>query len=283
MLHAGARKEMQKKAGANWITMVKSVFLKEIKTLANRLQQGIENPRIILLRGVFWPNKWRYHRLKVMKEDWKYLIILDACRFDIFREENIISGILRKKYSAGTSTTDWMRENFKGSYPDVVYVSANPNLSDYMFKKWLDRSNPFFRLERVWAWGWDDELGTVHPRTVNQAVLKLLEQYGDKRMIIHYMQPHYPYISEVMNRNMKEYKNGIEFMKLSSSRAREAYIENLRIVLKHVKELLNNLPPSKIVVSSDHGEYFGEYGVFFHLPYFYIRPLLEIPWLEIKN
>jgi len=266
--------------------MMRSLFNK-IKTLYREKQRGQETTRSILLRGLFWMNRWRYDRLRVMEEDWDYLIILDACRYDVFRDVNTIQGTLTKRYSAGTSTSEWVKENFSGPYYDVVYISANPFLSDYLFEKWLGRPNPFFLFENVWMYGWDDELRAVHPREVNRVALRLLERYGDKRMIIHYLQPHYPYISEVTNRRIREAEDLIELVnllrsgKVDAEDLKKVYVENLKLVLKYVGELVEVLPQSKIVLSADHGECFGEYGIYSHPSQLYIKQLMEVPWLEI--
>jgi len=57
----------------------------------------------------------------------------------------------------------------------------------------------FFKIIDVWDWGWDIELGTVLPEKVNEAVHKLMDKYSDKRFIIHYLQPHGPYLNYNLN------------------------------------------------------------------------------------
>ena len=39
-----------------------------------------------------------------MNDNWNYAIVLDACRYDIFKEVNKIKGTLQKKYSNGSAT-----------------------------------------------------------------------------------------------------------------------------------------------------------------------------------
>jgi hypothetical protein len=68
---------------------------------------------------------------------------------------------------------------------------------------------------------------------------------------------------------------------------REAYSENLKIVLEHATTLcvkiLQHNPSARIVVTSDHGDFLGENGNFDHYPGSKDSLLLEVPWLKVKN
>ncbi|GAI95695.1 unnamed protein product, partial [marine sediment metagenome] len=54
-------------------------------------------------------------------------------------------------------------------------------------------SDHFNEIIDVWKHGWDTELGTIPPWNINKAVLDLPTR---KNLLIHYMQPHEPYIGE---------------------------------------------------------------------------------------
>ena len=56
--------------------------------------------------------------------------------------------------------------------------------------------------------------------------------------------------------------------------------ENLRIALDSVAELVTELD-GDVVVTADHGEAFGEQGVWEHHIETHIPPLVEVPWLEL--
>ncbi|MDX1522566.1 MAG: hypothetical protein R3264_13140, partial [Anaerolineae bacterium] len=79
----------------------------------------------------------RYYRrypsqgIRVLDEEWDYLIILDACRYDHFVQMNTLEGQLEKKISRASNTNEWLRKNFTGYYDDIVYVSGNPRCSDF--------------------------------------------------------------------------------------------------------------------------------------------------------
>ena len=52
----------------------------------------------------------------VMTENWDYLIILDACRYDYFKKyynKYLTGGILEKAISPATWTLEWAEKNFK--------------------------------------------------------------------------------------------------------------------------------------------------------------------------
>lgn len=133
----------------------------------------------------------------MMEEDWDNLIILDACRYDYFKKiyEDYLSGELKKVRSPAHHTEKWRKRVFPEKYEDTVYVSANPYLNSKAEIKGFSASEHFHKVIDVWAWGWDEELKTVHPREVNKAVKEARKDYPDKRLLIHYLQPHAPYLS----------------------------------------------------------------------------------------
>ena len=72
---------------------------------------------------------------------------------------------------------------------------------------------------------------------------------------------------------------------------KEAYRDNLRLVLKHAADLVPMLE-GKVVITSDHGEALGEHGLFLHplfRPYFphrswglAVAELRIVPWFEVR-
>lgn len=153
-----------------------------------------------------------------------------------------------------------------------------------------------------------------HPKAVYESAIEAIEEYPNKRRIIHFMQPHDPYIGSKAEtlRNEVEERENVVFRKrrqmagediqseetlgsLRSAAARgyishdqlhEVYIENLHIVLDHVQDLLSELN-GKAVITADHGELLGagrftpnKYG---HPIGVYQSELRIVPWLEIDN
>jgi len=133
----------------------------------------------------------------VMLEDWDFLIVLDACRYDYFSEiyRNLFDGRLEKRISLGCSTIEWLKRSFPDYYPDVIYVSGNPYVNSKVAIAGFNAKEHFYKVVDVWDFGWDETIGTVPPEEINKAVLKFYLKYPKKRFIIHYMQPHAPYLS----------------------------------------------------------------------------------------
>ena len=135
--------------------------------------------------------------VKVMEEEWDYLIVLDACRYDCFSKlyNKFLEGTLERRLSLGSCTSEWCKRNFTEYYPDVIYISANPHINSKAKIFGFQAKRHFYKIIDVWNNGWDDKLGTVPPERVNEATLRAIKSYPKKRFIIHYLQPHAPYIS----------------------------------------------------------------------------------------
>lgn len=240
----------------------------------------------------------------VLSEDWDYLIILDACRYDVFEQEfkrYNLEGKLEYRISRGSSTPEFLVENFgDGKFDDIVYITANPYVDMLLKRK-------FYRIISVWKDGWDYKLNTVHPKTVYQYTLRALERYPDKRFIIHFMQPHFPYLTfrplgdtgfskhreAVLEGQTKWRDRTIWDLVLENrvplNKVKEAYRDNLRIALRYVELLVFHLG-GKIIITSDHGEAFGEklhplipLRIYGHPKNVRIPPLVKVPWVVINK
>jgi hypothetical protein len=260
--------------------------------------RGIRHPERAALEA------WRvYNRrlrgrtgIEVMDADWDTLVILDACRYDLFAEVNNIEGELRSVVSQGSNTAEFLEENFDdGPYLDTVYVSANPQT------RYNDIDSEFVHTERPWEDDWDEELRTVTPETVTDRALDVHEEFPDKRLIVHYIQPHYPFIGEAgreiehgsvvevttegeqkRKRDVPSVWERLEAGKLDRNLVWQAYQENLDLVLPAVQRLLANLD-GRSVVTSDHGNAFGRYDIYGHPRGRYLVELVRVPWLSINS
>ena len=150
---------------------------------------------VILVREYMVEGKGKTN---LMEEDWDYLIILDACRYDYFQKVygNYLRGKLRKARSPASATSEWLKKTFTRRYNDVVYVSANPYINSRgVDVVGFDARDYFHTIIDVWDFGWNEAVGTVPPEEVNAAAIDAKLTHPDKRLIIHYLQPHAPYIS----------------------------------------------------------------------------------------
>ena len=232
-----------------------------------------------------------YHQgIKIFEEDWDNLIILDACRYDIFSELTDLSGSLEPRYSRGSATYNFIRANFTDKHlHDTVYVSANA-----WFLKLKDQINAEVHDFIDLQYGKDDiewaheELKAVTPETVTKAALEAHQNYPNKRLIVHYLQPHHPFIGPTGRENFNQQSSSlIDVVKENDQPdkvLRTAYKENLKLVLPEVKKLLEHLP-GKTVVTADHGEMLGDrhdyvpvrdYG---HHKGIFNDATVKVPWL----
>ncbi|WP_049928581.1 hypothetical protein [Halopiger goleimassiliensis] len=282
---------------------------------------------------------------RFLESDWDYCLVLDACRYDVFESvyDDYLDGTLEKRRTNGSSTPEWAYRTFTGEH-DIAYFSGNPFINDLGIPlnelKWgascdyeWAASDHISEVFDVWKTGWDDELGTVPPESLAEAFREHREaaERAD-RTVLHYMQPHAPYLARGKGQKLKQIQKGIRRQEESATAtdgdggrlsslgdsirpkvestlegselaqkaglwleldpkelvtngtreaALELYEENLRIVLEEVTDLLPELDGT-VVVTADHGEAFGEEGVWEHHIETYIPPLMEVPWLEVE-
>ncbi|MFC7205356.1 hypothetical protein ACFQJC_17740 [Haloferax namakaokahaiae] len=235
--------------------------------------------------------------IDVVAEDWDNLLILDACRYDLFAEHSTLPGRLESRQSRGSHTVEFLRGNFTDrDLQDTVYVSASPQL--YAERDRLRAT--FHDVIHVWSEeGWDQTHGTVLPETMAEYALRASEAYPEKRIIVHFMQPHYPFIGspELNARSPFESKDKkLDIWAELMTRKRtvdpevvwEAYRDNLLLALPVVEELMQSLP-GRTVVTSDHGNMIGERSFpvpireWGHPPGIYTKELVTVPWLVFDN
>jgi hypothetical protein len=281
----------------------------------------------------------------VLEEDWDVLIILDAARYDVFKEFHKLlnlndqHGKLEYRISCGPPTARFVKENFlrKDFLPylkNLIYVSANP-VVDATLGKYRQY---FYRYVPVWKFAWNKEIETVLPQHVAYYAFKVwLRKPRDKKLIIHFLQPHYPfilkkyyYVNELVRKEMEAFWKSYWLLRSLSEKQRKilniyyklkfylkplikydsitdttlytvalskriiedvvkAYMENLIITLPFVRKILQTFS-GRLVVTSDHGEAFGEYinkfvpiRVFGHLNRIRLDTLVKVPWYVIEN
>jgi hypothetical protein len=228
--------------------------------------------------------------------EWNTLILLDACRFDLFKKLNKIPGKLQEVHSEGHHTWVWLNKTFPGKYP-WTYFSAHPYVNAGSGQKW-NAVNHFERIIPIWSFGWNDKLGTVHPDTVGQVAKNIPYE----KAIVHYIQPHGPWIGKTKWLNpwtLADYSRRqlmgdwiAVLAKPDPAFFRQCYKDNLRLVLDSVEKYLPFFR-RPVVVSADHGELLGEKGLYLHgavkkedehkpYPVECIDFLRRVPWFEVE-
>jgi hypothetical protein len=140
-----------------------------------------------------------YNPQNTLNEDWQYLIIFDACRYDYFEKnyQKHLKGKLEPRKSPAIYTPEWLEKTFIEYYDDIIYISPVFFCNSVRRRSDCDffGKEHFFKVVNAWRDNWDEEYGTVPPWSINQLARKYAMKYPNKRIVIHYFQPHTPYLS----------------------------------------------------------------------------------------
>jgi hypothetical protein len=100
------------------------------------------------------------------------------------------------------------------------------------------------------------------------------------RQIVHYGQPHQPFLCETSGEDVGTLWTEIMNGEIDIDIIWEYYLDNLRLVLDEISILIENVNAPKTVITADHGEAFGELGFYKHpagTPHPAVR---KVPWVE---
>ena len=226
----------------------------------------------------------------IYSKEWDVAVILDTCRVDALRRvqnEYDFINYVDSVWSVGSSTPEWLINTFSTKWEDQVgrttRVSAN-GFDEYILVRQLDppeldqapfawpdfslvKPSAFDHLEILYQGDFHDErLATVPPEQVTKRGIAVGREHEWDRLMLHYIQPHAPYISdaikygdelsEIESKPMWALRSG----QIGRATGWEMYLDNLRTVLDSVGKLLENLDAEDVILTADHGESFGEYG-----------------------
>lgn len=242
---------------------------------------GLDLPAEILI------NRKSYN---IYEEEWDLLIILDACRYDLMESVSAdypFLSQLEPRYSPASSSQEWLQHQFSPAYriemEETAYVTGN-TFSNEM----LDETE-FETLDEVWTYGWDEESGIVLPRPITDRTITVARNQDPDRVIAHYMQPHFPALENpelggkvdpTENKWINSIWDQLESSELTYKTVWNAYKSNLREVLTEVELLLNNTDFDNVIITADHGNGFGELGIYGH-PSNRTHPCLrKVPWVK---
>jgi|AntDeeMinimDraft_5_1070356.scaffolds.fasta_scaffold01430_3 hypothetical protein len=243
------------------------------------------------LLSAYYKNIHSHEGVNFFDKDWDNLLIIDACRYDIFEQTNNIEGDLQSIQSVGSQTEEFFKKTIHDkSFNDTVYISSNPQISKV--------DSEFCEVINLWESCWSEELGTIPPDRVAEVLLRINKTWSDKKIVAHFVQPHMPFIGDTGKKmdlprfeggSINKNQNNKDFVwsKLARGDVSEelvwkAYKENLEIVLDVIKEVLDELT-GKTIITSDHGNAFGEKGIYGHPANIHIDALTTVPWLVVNN
>jgi hypothetical protein len=220
----------------------------------------------------------------IFDREWDLLLILDGCRadllFEVAHEYQFLTEINTIR-SVGSATPEWIRHTFSSEYSHEIatarYITGNPFSDDLL------EPTTFEKLDEVWRDVWDEERNTIPARPITDRVIRAVRSTDSDRIIAHYMQPHEPFLSGTplkVSGNQGSLWMALREGEFDHELFWQAYCDNLRYVLDDVALLLNNVDVEKVVITSDHGNAFGEYGVYGHPKGYPLDCLREVPWVE---
>ena len=239
-----------------------------------------------------------YHRAtkditgrSIFDEQWDVCVILDACRADeLAKQRHEFEWIEQVDQfpSLASCTWDWLPRTLDGTPEKVLknttYVSANPFSGEFCSR------NQFYELDEVWRYAWDEHRGTVRPRPVTDRAIHHWRNTDTPRLLVHYVQPHVPFLSsgaQTLSRANFDHEEDSVFDawdrvtrgQLPRETATGMYRETLNEVLQDVDLLLSNLQAERVVITADHGEAFGEWGLYGHPEKIDLPCLTQVPWV----
>jgi hypothetical protein len=283
--------------------------------IKNRLTRGFYNNNIARNIFKYYVGAWTTVTSRIpigtniYERDWDTLLILDTCRIDALRqvapEYDFISGI-ESIVSVGSTSNEWMANTFTETYLQEVNKTAYVSANGYSSRVFEDRLYPevhmdgkhhppswpknnicepedFARLDQVWRYAPQDNPGHTLPEYVMDRAISVNRSGIADREVIHFNQPHAPYIATALSedRELHDHEESpFDALRdgVSKSVIWEAYLDNLRMALDQIEILLANISAEKVVITADHGEAFGEWGMYGHLPGMLHPHVKQVPW-----
>lgn len=267
---------------------------RSFRRIGDRGWLGVKDSVNELYGGIWRYLGWHVPRgTNVYEHDWDTLVILDACRVDLMEdladEFPFIDGV-ESYESVGSMSEEWMKKTFRDAYRDemerTAYVTAN------VFSETVLSDDMFLELDEVWRYAWDEDLGIVPPGPVTDRAIAVSRELHPDRLIVHYMQPHHPFIADKPavdgpygpdpfgRYGDQTIVDALRHDEISSEEFWSAYRSNLKTVLDDVSVLLANHDSETVILTADHGDAFGEWGIYDH-PAGCLHPAVKnVPWVE---
>lgn len=228
---------------------------------------------------------------QIFAREWDILIVLDACRPDVLaevaEEYDFLPSEVETVWSTSSNSWLWMERNFTSEWSmemaETTHITGNPYSNNH-----LDSAN-FESLDEVWRYAWDETRGTIPPRPITDRAITTAREAGPRRLLIHYMQPHFPSIPDPIGSsidldtfgdNWDSVWEDLESGRISADEVWQSYRANLKHVLDDVDLLLRNVDAEQVVITADHGNAFGELGFYGHPPFNPTPSLRRVPWIE---
>lgn len=242
--------------------------------------------------------------------------VVDSCRWDLFAEVcsegsyDYLPGEPGAIRSVGSMSPEWVSRTFGPPHKEKArrsaYITAN-TFSGTDADDWpvlpLDESDVGY-LDEAWRTYWMDDIeggiSIVPPEILTDKAIDVWRRHAEldvDQVVIHYMQPHTPFRSmpdqfptyrgEQSGDGLKDDHLQKDLWKrcrdgeLAPPAVWRAYKDNLEWVLDSIERLVNNCEGT-VAITSDHGNGFGEWGVWGHPPGNPLDELRRVPWVTVE-
>ena len=252
----------------------------------------------------------------IFSREWDLLIILDCCRVDALRElapeYDFIEGVGSLR-SVGGSTPEWTSNTFTPEYREEIqqtaYVSGTAQVRAILKETRPENTGVFgghiaYNLLRYCDtvditdlghvdYAFEYELpedvvdehpkGKIPPRYITDRAVRTAREREPDRLMLHYMQPHGPYSASAVGEDRdlnKLEERPLRYLRNTGEMEAvwEAYLDEIRYALDDVEIVMNNIDADKVVITADHGEAFGEYGIYGHTVGSLHPQVRNVPW-----
>lgn len=249
----------------------------------------------------------------VFSREWDLLIVLDTCRVDALTElqgEYPFLSEVDRVFSVGSSTPEWTAQTFDRDHLEAIrntaYLTGNGYASQVLDGRVTPESfvhagfaptawdtvgrDDLEYLDEIWKYAprtrGNPKNGMPSPRVITDRAIQVGREGDHERLLVHYPQPHFPYVYDdptgVTDSPERHERAPFDYLREGGDREDvwRAYLRQLRMVLGEVEELLRNADAGTAVITADHGEAFGEWGVYGH-PTASVHPYVRwVPWVE---
>lgn len=252
----------------------------------NRLAVSKVTERVLAQIGM----RFNYGQ-RPLDHDWDVMVILDACRFDLFQEfapkhpvyERLDS--VSSEYSCASTSREWFKKGFESATADevanVCYVTQNPFLAEANPERFCD-------VDGVGDVKVKDESGRLPPSRVTDAALRAYSSTEANRLIVHYLPPHAPFRHCEGKYDLGEKSwggethdvwFGLQVGEFDESEVWQDYGENLLTALDEVQRLIKHVS-GDIIITADHANGLGEFGQYGHPGYVPLPAIKRVPWAK---
>lgn len=253
----------------------------------------------------------------VYDHDWDALIVLDACRVDALQEVAPEFDFIEEVGavpSVGSTSKEWIANTFTEEYEEAIrntacitanswvdtvltddadwgfwtatkgsFLESHDIFADLMARD-VARQDDFLRFESIGHLESRESFNITPAEDVTNYAISVGRDSNFDRMVVHYMQPHAPFIANASEDGEVEQWEERPFKALRNGESHDkvwnGYLDNLRYVLENVGTLLENLNAEDVIITADHGELFGEFGLYEHIGGVLHPNLRKVPWVR---